>query len=249
MAAQQETSALFSLSELMRLEQTRIAEEEEQRKAKLLAEEVARREAERLAREEERQRLLREEDRRREEAEQERERVARLDAMRQAEVERARVEAEQRARLEALTAQQQHEQKIKALETDAGKRRLSRALRMTVVLSVALIAAGTAFYFGRVRPESRNRVQTFESLIEEQRAKGDATQRALDAQNEKIKELEERVRQEREQNATPPKTEPTPKGKLPVGPLPRAGKPVPPALGGGCTCVDPHDPLCGCLKR
>jgi colicin import membrane protein len=248
MAAQHETSALFSLSELMRLEQTRIAEEEEQRKAKLLAEEDARRGSERLAREEERQRLLREEDRRREDAERERERVARLEAIRQAEVERARVEAEQRGRLEALTAQQQHEQKIKALETDAGKKRLSRALRMTVGLSVALITAGAAFYFGRVRPESRNRVQTFESLLEEQRAKGEATQRALDAQSLKIKELEERMRQEREQNVMPPKTEPTPKGKVASASGARGGKPVP-APPARCTCVDPHDPLCGCLKR
>ena len=61
MAAQQETSALFSLSELMRLEQNRIAEEEEQRKARVMAEEDARRESERLAREQERVRLKLEE--------------------------------------------------------------------------------------------------------------------------------------------------------------------------------------------
>jgi colicin import membrane protein len=250
MAAQQETSALFSLSELMRLEQTRIAEEEEQRKAKLLAEEVARREAERLAREEERLRLSREEDQRREDAERERERVARLEAIRQAEVERARFEAEQRARLEVLTAQQQHEQKLKALETDAGKKRLSRALRLTLGLSVALVAAGALFYFGRLRPSQRYQVQTFESLLQEQRAKGEANQRALDAQNERIRELEDRVRQAREQNVAPPKLDPLPKVKLPVGPVLRGAKPAPPPPpSGGCTCADPHDPLCGCLKH
>jgi colicin import membrane protein len=248
MAAQQETSALFSLGELMRLEQTRIAEEEAQRKARLLAEEVARREAERLAREEERQRLLREEEQRREDAERERERVARLEAIRQAELERARVEAEQRARLETLTAQQQHEQRLKALETDAGKKRLSRALRLTLGLSLVLMVGGAAFYFGRVRPQSRNQVQTFQSILEDQIARREEIQRAMDAQNRRIRELEDLVRQEREQNVVPLKTDPPPKGKVPIVPSVRVGKPVPPTPT-GCTCVDPHDPLCGCLKR
>ncbi len=41
-----------------------------------------------------------------------REEEARLEAMRQAEIEKARAEAEHRARMEALTSQQAHEQEL-----------------------------------------------------------------------------------------------------------------------------------------
>ena len=179
-----------------------------------MAEENARRESERLAREQESVRLKLEEDRRREEAEREREHAARLEAIRQAEIERARVEAEQRGRLEALSAQQQHEQKLAALQSDAGKKRLSRVLRLTLGLSTVLIAGTVALYFGRLRPETRSEVRSLESLIQGQRQQTEATQRALDAQNQKLQELEERVRKEREQQpATQPVSEP--KAKAP----------------------------------
>jgi colicin import membrane protein len=247
--AAQETSALFSLSELMRLEQNRIAEEEEQRTARVLAEENARREAERLAREQERVRQKLEEDRRREETEREREHAARLEAIREAEVLRVRVEAEQRARLEAQSAQQQHEQKLLALQTDAGKRKLSRALRWTVGLSAALIVSVVAVYFGRLRPETRDQVQSFESLLQVQRLKSEANQRALDAQNQKIKDLEERVRQQRESPAVPSPPVTETKKKAPAGPIvPNRNGTKPAAAPAPCGC-DRHDPLCGCFER
>jgi colicin import membrane protein len=246
--AAQETSALFSLSELMRLEQDRIAEEEEQRKARILAEENARRDAERQIREQQLARIKLAEDQRRADADREREHAVRLEAIRHAEIERIRVETEQRARLEALSAQQQHEQKLMALQTDAGKKRLSRALRWTLGLSVALIVGVVALYFGRLGPETRSQVQSLESLLQEQRLKSEATQRSLDAQNDKIRELEERVRKEREQMvASPVKADTDMKKKVtpaPVAPNRRDLK-----AGGECTCADPHDPLCGCLKR
>lgn len=245
--ASQETSALFSLSELMRLEQDRIAEEEEQKRARAVAAESARREAERLVREQALARIELEEDRRRQEAEREREHAARIEAVRLGEIERVRVETEQRARLEALSAQQRHEQTLMALETDAGKKKLSRALRWTLGLSAALIVGVVALYFGRFRPETRSQVQSLESLIQGQRLETEANQRALDAQNLKIKDLEERVRKEREESVAPAKPDPDTKKKAPVVPaLPsrRDGK-----TSGDCTCVDPHDPLCGCLKR
>jgi len=246
MAAQQETSALFSLSELMRLEQNRIAEEDEQRKAKVTAEENARRESERLAREEERVRLKLEEDRRREEAEREREHAARLEAIRQAEIERARVEAEQRGRLAALSAQQQHEQKLAALKSDAGKKRLSRVLRLTLGLSTVLIVGAAALYFGRLRPETRSEVRSLESLIQGQRQQTEATQHALDAQNQKLQALEERIRKEREQQVATKPVPPETKPKTPGVSNQRGIKPVAPPP--PCTC-DSHDPLCGCFKR
>jgi colicin import membrane protein len=245
--AAQETSALFSLSELMRLEQDRIADEEKQKKARAVAEENARREAEQLAREQELARVKLEEDRRRQEAEREREHAARLEAIREAEALRVRVETEQRARLEALSAQQLHEQKLRALETDAGKKKLSRAFRWTLGLSAAFIVGVVALYFGRLRPETRSQVQSLESLIQGQRQETEATQRALNAQNQKIIELVESVRKEREEadrlkieNETKPKVAPAVSSKRGV----KSVEPPPP-----CVCADPHDPLCGCLKH
>ncbi len=245
--ASQETSALFPLGELMRLEQNRIADEENRKTARAVAEEHARRVADRACREQERARIQREEDRRRIEVVREREQAVRLEAIGQAEIVRVRVEAEQRARLEALAAQHRHEQKLAALETDAGKKRLSRTLRWTLGVSVALLVGGVGLYVGRVRPEARSQVQSLQSLILGQRQQTEATQRALDAQNQKIGDLEDRVRKEREEgerlrleNESKSKAAPPPvssrRGVRPVV------APVP------CVCVDPHDPLCGCLK-
>jgi colicin import membrane protein len=250
--ASQETSALFSLGELMRLEQDRIAQEEADRRARALADELARRDAEQRAREEELARIQLEQDRQRAEAEREREQTARLEAIRLAEVERARIEAEQRGRLDALSAQQQHDQKIKALETDASKKRLSRALRATLALSAALIAGGLSFYWFRVRPATQNQVASLESIIADQRQVTETTKRALDEQNLKLGELENRMRHEQQerQDAERAKADADTKAKAktPIVPVRRNVKP-PPAAEAPCVCADPHDPLCGCFKH
>ena len=68
-----------------------------------------------------------------------REEEARLEAMRQAEIEKARAEAEHRARMEALTSQQAHEQELAKHKHDKHKKRLQITIG---VVSAVLVIGG-----------------------------------------------------------------------------------------------------------
>ena len=107
MADQKESSVLFSLKELMNLEEDRIKKEDDDRKRTEEAENAARADAERRAREEEERRLRAEDERKRGDEARMREETARLEAIRHGEVEKARVEAEGVARMQALRRQQE----------------------------------------------------------------------------------------------------------------------------------------------
>src|SRR5262249_44522169 len=139
MSEQKESSVLFSLKELMSLEEDRIRGEEAERAAAAAAAEKARLEAEQRAREAEEARIRAEEERRRTEDLRGREEAARLEAIRVGEIEKARVEAEQRARLEALTAQQHHERQIAAIQGDEQKQKLRKYLIGGAIAAVLLI--------------------------------------------------------------------------------------------------------------
>jgi colicin import membrane protein len=141
MSEQKESSVLFSLKELMGLEEDRIKSEEAETAAKAASEEQARRDTERAAREAEEARIRAEAERRRLEEQRAREEQARLEAMRVAEIERARVEAEQRARIEAMTVQQQHEKAMAALQNDEHKKSLRNRLIGAIVVGVLLVGA------------------------------------------------------------------------------------------------------------
>ena len=147
MSEQKESSVLFSLKELMNLEEDRIKTEEAERAAQAAAAERARVEAERQAREAEEARIRSEEERRRTDEQRSREEATRLDAIRTAEIEKARVEAEQRARLEAMAAQQQHERSLAAIHGDESKQKLRKTL-IAVAVIVPLVAgiAGIMIY-------------------------------------------------------------------------------------------------------
>src|SRR5262249_8905863 len=128
MSEQKESSVLFSLKELMSLEEDRIRSEEADRAAAAAAAERARVEAEQRAREAEEARIRAEEERRRSEEQRMREEAARLDAIKHGEIEEARVEAEQRARLDAMSAQQHHERHLAAIQGDEQKHKLRKIL-------------------------------------------------------------------------------------------------------------------------
>ena len=143
---QKESSVLFSLKELMNLEEDRIREEEAQKEAKAKAELEAKQTAERAAREAEEARLRAEEEARRQEEQRRKEEATRLEAIRHGEIEKARAEAEHRARMEALSAQQAHEQTLAALSQDKGKKRLQIIVGVAVaVLLIGGVAGGLAF--------------------------------------------------------------------------------------------------------
>jgi colicin import membrane protein len=143
MAEQKESSVLFSLKELMNLEEDRIKQEDASRRAQAEAEQQARMAAERRVREEEEQRIQAEEDRRRTEEQRAREEAARLEAIRHGEIERARADAEAAARLEAMRHQQEHEHRITALKQDKHKRNLMlAAIGASLLLIVGGVGAG-----------------------------------------------------------------------------------------------------------
>ncbi|HEX7600168.1 MAG TPA: hypothetical protein VF316_01135, partial [Polyangiaceae bacterium] len=140
---QKDSSVLFSLQELMTLEKDRVRAEEdlERRAEEAMLRQQREDEARRLAAEE--ARLRDAEERRRRDEQRAREESARLDAIRQAEVERARLEAESAGRLEQLKRQQAHEKELATLHQDRGKKRLRIfAFSAVALLFVALTAGG-----------------------------------------------------------------------------------------------------------
>ena len=143
---QKESSVLFSLKELMNLEEDRIREEESQKEAQAKAQLEAKHAAESLARETEEARLRAEEEARRNDEARRKEDAARIEAIRHGEIEKARSEAEHRARLQTMTAQQAHEQTLAALTQDKGKKRLQIIVGITVgVLLVGGVAGILTF--------------------------------------------------------------------------------------------------------
>jgi colicin import membrane protein len=241
--AQQETSALFSLKELMRLEESRIREEEERARQRVETAARARREAERLAAERKLAEMRAAEDRVREADARRREEAARLEALRAAEIERARVEAVERARAEALIQKQAHDEKLALLRASDTKKRLAWTAWISLALCITMVAAGALLYFGKWKPAAEARALEMQGIIDEQRARSHEMERSLDEQKKKAEEIEERLRAQRE--ATP-STAPAPipdKG-------PRVQRPVkpPPPKPTSCTC-EPHDPICGCLSH
>ncbi len=142
MAEQKESSVLFSLKELMNLEEDRIRQEEDQKRRAEEEAARARAESERRAREEEEARLRSVEEKRRGEEQRSREEAARLEAIRHAEVEKARFDAENQARLQQLAHQQEHERQLAVVNQDKSKKRLVLIASSIGVLAVAGLIGG-----------------------------------------------------------------------------------------------------------
>jgi colicin import membrane protein len=241
--AQQETSALFSLKELMRLEDDRVRSEEQLRRIEAEGTERAREHAERALRERENARLRLEENRRHENDRKKGEDAARIEAIGLAEIERARIEAIEKARGDALSIQRAHERKMAALSGSATKKRLRRALVLAATTGVACVIGLAVFYFAGIKPRADQQARALEAMIRTQRAERDQLQRDLDEHNRKVLELEDRMRAEQE--ATNNVARPSPRSipRQPSAPRPALKKS--PREATPCTC-DQHDPLCGC---
>ena len=147
-----------------------------------------------------------------------REETARLEALRQAEVERARVEVEQRARMEALIKQQEHERSLAHLAQDQHKKRLQRMVAVISVGGVLVLGSTLGIYFGKIKPEAeRERVAQAAVLAaqeEEQRklqeeiAQRDKKMTLLQEQYQNAKNEKERLELLRQMDAISPKTTP-----------------------------------------
>jgi colicin import membrane protein len=247
---QKESSVLFSLNELFSLEQDRIKQEEDEKRRRAEAAARAEEEARRRAIEEEQARLRAEEERKRSEEQRRREEAARLDALRQGEIEKARVSAEEQARLEAMRQQQAHAMELAKLSQDKSKKNLT--IGIAVAVAAMLIGGSTGgilWYRSYQRSEEEKRA----IAIENERKAQEMAQlkKQLEDQDKNVTGLLEKLaaaeddatkaklraelasaRKERE--ATAGALNRGGSGKKPSGPRP------------ACTCVE-GDPMCSCL--
>ncbi len=186
----QDTSALFSLQEIMRLEAERELGERVKEDQRVQQEQRAREQEEQLARTREEQRVAAEEQRRADDARDRREEAARHDAIREAERERARMEAENAGRLEALRAHQQHEQALALLGRDKSKRRAKWIAVLSVSLLVVVGVGGGIAYQQQVK-----RTEELSRQITQKQDEVDQKQREIARATtpEQRKELEDQL--------------------------------------------------------
>jgi len=144
MSEQKESSVLFSLKELMSLEESRIKEEEDAKKKQTEAETAARLDAERRSREEEERKLRDEEERRRQDELRRKMEEAQVEAAKHAEIEKRRLEEQHRLQMEATAQQQAHERQLQHIQ--AQKRRGAHPALLAGI-GVALLGALIAVVF------------------------------------------------------------------------------------------------------
>ncbi|CAN5726654.1 hypothetical protein BH09MYX1_BH09MYX1_28780 [soil metagenome] len=243
---QKESSVLFSLKELMTLEEDRVRHEEELEKR--AGEAIAlrqREEQDRRAREDE-ARMRTEAEERRQAEQRKREADARVDAIHQAEMERARLDAENSARLEQMTRLQAHETELLALNQDRGKKRLRAVVAGTIALLVVAIGVGGFVIHGQAERQRALEAQlsglesdrdTLQHKIDgattpEDRA---ALQAQLDLKDQQIKALQTQSTQP-QHTATTPTARPQPTVRTTA----TATATVP--------CAKDFDPLNPCLR-
>ncbi len=245
MAEQKESSVLFSLKELMNLEEDRIKQEETERQRQEQAVIQARLDAERKAREEEEARMAAAEEQRRQQEQRSREEMARLEAIRHAEVEKARLDAENAARLEQLRQQQAHDLNLTAIKQDKSKKNL---LYIAVGVGVALVlAVAIGGYAVKVQSDKAAALQaqlaqlvSDEADIKQKMASANAEDRArlqeeLDAKESAIQNLKDH-----------PNTVQTTAPVHASHPTGGGNTTKPATTSKPCNCT-PGDPLCSCL--
>jgi colicin import membrane protein len=253
MSEQKESSVLFSLKELMNLEEDRIKTEETSKAEQARQAEQARLDAERAARDAEEARIQAENEKRRLDEARQREETARLDAIRQAEVEKARVEAERQAQLAAMAAQQQHERQLEAVRNDEGKKKLRNVL-IGVAVVVPLIAGGVGYMVYTSNQEKQQQIaaQKLEAeRLAEERAKLEAKLKESDSrvsglQGQLENEKDEAKRRELQKQLADAEREKANIGRQVGGPGPGKAPSGDSGAKKPCNC-NPSDPLCDCL--
>ncbi|HVJ21738.1 MAG TPA: hypothetical protein VM686_40315 [Polyangiaceae bacterium] len=251
MAEQKESSVLFSLKELMSLEENRIRDEEADKERRAREEQERRASEDRAKRDAEERRIRDEEERRRAEEQRRREEEARVEAIKHGELAKAQAEAEHRARMEAMAAQQAHEQQLAALNSDDTKKRLKLYVGLAIG-AVVLVGVG-----GGLAIKSANEEQAKKDAIhaaqlketEEQlaRLKGEfeAAQKKEESLQAALTGAKDEVEKERLKAELAKAKEQTQRAGAAV----RGGGGGAKPSGGGakpCNCP-PGDPLCSCL--
>jgi colicin import membrane protein len=255
MAEMRDSSVLFSLNQLMGLEQQRVREEEEARQKARAAERSARLDAERKVREAEEERVRVAEARLRAEETARREESVRHEAIRLAGVEKARIEAEQRAKIAILEQEQKHERDLAKLLQDAQKKRLQRTLVFGGALAVALLGSGAGLYFGKLQPEAEQarmdqaaQIARSESELSVAKVAYDKAVRDSEAALSALRAANDETARLKAQQAVDATNQLKLAAKGRLGGVQRTAS-VKTTGGGGCVCEHPGDPMCGCLNR
>jgi colicin import membrane protein len=253
MAEQKESSVLFSLKELMNLEEDRIRQEDDEKKRRAEADAQARLEAERHARDQEQARLQVEEERRHGEEQRKKEAAARLEAIRHAEIEKARMEAEQRGKMEAMTQQQAHQLQMSTLQHDEHKKKLQRMVTFSVGGGTILLIGSLLLYFGKIKPDAEAREAATRAALVQQAEEAKKLQAQLTEQSQRVNDLmgqleaaqDEKTRAELRRKI---QEEQRKRDDLvrPRAPKASGGGEAPPKAAKPCNC-QPGDPLCSCL--
>lgn len=104
-------------------------------------------------------------ERRQREAERQRKERARVEAMKQAAVAQALAEAEARARVELLARQQQHRERLAAIDAEATARRQKMLARFASAVALVVMAGTLGVYFFKVRPETQRIQSAYDRLV------------------------------------------------------------------------------------
>lgn len=241
---------LFTLRELMSLEEQRILGEksaEEAQRAEALRKKT---EAEfRIAAETEAKRRAQEERRRADEAAL-REEQARLEAVRIATIERARLEAAAAAQQAEMAQRHQHEQALHRLRADGERHALRRGFVIVLTLTSFAAVGGAYLHFGVLQPRREAERARLEAVAQSERAEADRSRDAVTSLQREADDLAARLEAERKAKeaalaraAAAASASAKASGSTRIvtpPPLPTVREPEP---------CNPKDPMCGSLKH
>lgn len=245
--ATKETSVIFSLQELMRMEQDRIGEQERERERRQREREASEREAQRLAALAQEDKLRKEEQQRRADEARAREEAARIEAMQRAILEGERARAIEQAR----KAQAEHEL-IHALELQRAKlalvvRRLRAGLVGVSIGAALLVGATSIASFGLLLPDADRRISVLQERAARFEQDNEGLKRKLEAASAKTDRLVEQLQMSETARGTltarldEAERELGRIGKKPASGTTASGPKPQPA---GPACSNPLDPMC-----
>jgi hypothetical protein len=240
-------STQFSLKELLRLEDDRVAQQARERAAREL-EAARQREVSLRRREDEAASRARAEaaeaERRQREARGE---MARREAMQKAIVEQSRLEVETRARAEERELERRHEIEMARLRGDAGQASLGALLGAVLLGGVVMMGVCVAIHFVVFAPAARHRIAELAARADSSAARADEFERTLgEAQRTKLS-LDRRIG-ELEAEVARLETVPT-KGTVLARPPTRTMGKARIDRPASDPCGGPGDPLCPTIGR